>query len=276
MLKTLKADFHSHTHASDGTLSPSELVHEAAKRGLTHLAISDHDTMAGIPEAERSAETLEITIIPSIELTCNAYGTTVHMLGINLRTPSQELQDFITHTLEQRRNRYQEMLDKLRNVCGLELEEKEVGLDSSSLGRPQLAHLLFEQGYVRHPQEAFNRWLGKGKQAFVPHQALDVQQAITAIRSSQGIPVLAHCGKYKEGLGLAEKLLTQGLMGIEVYHPDHSKSFSQQLLGLCNQHDALISAGADFHGFSHARSNLFGKIYLSNPWLDRLLEAYPS
>lgn len=270
------ADLHSHTTASDGALSPRALIEEAAHRGVTHLAITDHDTTAGLAEAERAAQDAGVELITGTELTCTFHRQTIHMLGYGVDPESPELQAFCSKTRDMRDARYREMIERLQRQPGLETfseEEAWPSANTSTLCRPQLAQALVDSGFVDCQQEAFDRWLGDGGVAHVEHRALPAQQAIQAIRSAGGVAVIAHCGKYRSGITLARELLGQGMSGIEVLHPDHGEKLRNRLIRLCERKNCLFTGGSDFHDPDHRKGALFGRITIGEEDLTRLLDA---
>ncbi|MCK6438588.1 MAG: PHP domain-containing protein [Planctomycetes bacterium] len=271
----VRADLHSHTTASDGVLLPAELVREAAARGLTHIAISDHDTLAGIAPAQQAAHDHGIDVIPAIEVTCRSGEQEIHVLGLCIDANSADLIAFAGMVRRARYERYVAMVERLRDVCGLAdlTVEAAVPVKEGSLGRPELARMLLEMKYVGRLQEAFDMWLGKGKPAFVPNSAPDVSEALAAIHGAGGASILAHCGLYRDGEALAARLLDQGLMGIEVFHPDHSVSRQERLLALARERKALVSGGADFHEHDSPKAKHFGRVYVGRTDLERLFEA---
>ena len=268
----IRADLHAHTTASDGALSPSELIEEAAKRGLTHIAISDHDTLAGIPEALDAAQSLPIEVVPGIELTCKADDREIHMLGLGVDTEDSGLREFSESNRQGRKKRYAKMIELLCSDCGLEeIDAEEVTpTKQGSLGRPQLARELVDLGYVDRMQKAFDLWLGRGKPAYVPNNAPDVRDAIQAILGAGGAPVLAHCGLYRDGEKLAADLFDEEMVGVEVFHPDHSNVRRSRLIELAQSRGAVITGGADFHEFAAPKSKHFGKLYVEREHFEGL------
>jgi len=262
---SIKIDLHSHTTCSDGALSPVELVREAARRGITHLAVSDHDTTSGIEPARVEAANHNITIIPAIELTCRVRRkerfTTVHILGIGVEHEAASLKDYVARVESSRRGRYWAMIGKLRDECGLKISDEDFtpAAGVATLGRPQIARRLAELGHCKRMQQAFDYWIGGGKPAYVPHDVPDASEAIAAIAGANGISVVAHPGKYRDGLELAEELLVQGLRGVEVHHPDHSEPTRAALKNMATRHNAFMSGGADFHEHGSPNARFFGE-----------------
>lgn len=268
----IRADLHSHTTASDGVLSPSQLVVEAAKRAITHLAITDHDTVAGVPEGQAAAKKAGIEVVPGIEITASVGKQVVHILGLGIDHESAALHKLTDEIVALRRGRYEEMLNRLRKKCGLELPPNEEFLPevSESLTRPRLARELLALGLVKDVDDAFKRFLGSSGPAFVPHKVPDVALAMKAIDAAGGVASLAHCGLYAAGEEIAEKLLDRGLMAIEVHHPDHDFMRRNRLLKLAHGRCALVTGGGDFHDFDSPKSKYFGNCYTNDNDFRRL------
>lgn len=254
---SLQIDLHSHSTASDGAFAPARLLQEAASRGVTTLALTDHDTTAGLDEAEAAAREHGIDFVPGVEMTCLCAGTEVHLLGLGI--------DRLNHTLAQlcgdvqlrRRKRFFAMVEKLR-AHGVPLSTETVE-DGVSLARPYLARLLVQQGKVGSHQEAFERYLRKGMPGFVEHTLIPISRAIEAIQTASGVAVMAHPGLYRNGDECIYEAKQQGLDGIECYHSDHNHDTSKHYVSLARKLGLLVSGGADFHGPEHARSKYFGK-----------------
>ncbi|MCA8939440.1 MAG: PHP domain-containing protein, partial [Planctomycetes bacterium] len=261
--EAIRADLHAHTTASDGALSPTELVTEAAARGITHLAITDHDTVAGFEEAKRAGQKLGVEVICGIEITASVDKQVVHVLGLGVDPSSQRLHDFTAGIVASRRERFVAMLDKVRKVIGLELppDEELLPEKAESLTRPRLARILIEAGHCQSVDDAFQRYLGKRGPAYVPHIVPEAREAIAVIHAAHGVSSLAHCGLYYEGEAIAERLFDQGLMALEVYHPDHDFLRRERLLKMVHARGALISGGADFHAFESAKAKHFGRSF---------------
>ncbi|MEO0836973.1 MAG: PHP domain-containing protein [Cyanobacteria bacterium J06642_3] len=239
-------ELHCHTTYSDGKLTPTELVYKALLCGVQALAITDHDTLGGWDEAIAAAEPLDLEIIPGVELSTVYNGRSLHILGFYpqeslLKEPLQE-------RLEGRKRRAAKMVANLREMgYALELPALEGNM---ALGRPHIAHAMLKAGYVRSMKEAFARFIGEDKPAYVHYEKFSSQEGIELIKACKGIPVWAHPylfrgGKVEEVL---PELVEAGLMGIEVYHPDCSPSQQQKLLEHCQHYGLLATGGTDYHG----------------------------
>lgn len=272
----IRADLHTHTTRSDGSLSPTQLVLEASARGITHLLVSDHDTTAGIAEAREAARNLPITVLAGVEMTVRYQSATLHLLGVGIDPDHAGLAALNERTRKSRRERYREMLRLLREEVGISTMQENIVMPShdDSLTRPHLARELMKRGHTRSVQEAFDRWLGRGRPAFVPHEALPIAEAIAAIRDAGGLSSLAHCAKYQHGVRMARALLDeQGMDSVEVIHPDHDFTTRQRLRDILNYRKRPMTGGSDFHGFDHSKSQCFGQLYLEGADAEALLES---
>lgn len=242
---------HLHTTASDGILSPASVVRACAARGLTHAAISDHDTFAGVRDAVKAGRAQEVRILSGIELSCG-HGEEIHLLGYGFALDNPSLSGFLRGQMEKREARIQEMLQRLAKVGMLVPVEDVVSEESGFLGRMNLAYAMVARGYVPTAREAFDRFLGEGKPAFVPRERVGVQAGIEALRAAGAIPVLAHPGRYRLDAPALSVLLPQwmeaGLMGIEACHISHSAAQRQLYDRMARANGLLVTGGSDSHG----------------------------
>lgn len=254
-----RVDLHSHTTASDGRLSPEELVEKAASLGIDVLAITDHDTTDGLPAAQAEAKRWDITVVPGVEISTVSRKEEIHLLGYFVDLHNPELQALLARTRKARRERAQKMLVRLANL-GLPIEWErllEISGTSRSIGRPHVAATLLEAGHVSSWDEAFDLWIGRGRPAYVERYKLEPEDAIQLLRRSSAVPVLAHpyvynrWGEHKVSLDLKRwlpRLRETGLEGIEVYYPNYPRRASRQLLALAAKHGLVIAGGSDYHG----------------------------
>ena len=264
-------DLHSHSTASDGSFAPARLVAEAVARGGNTLALTDHDTTAGLEEAENAARGTGLDFIPGVEITCEVAGTEVHLLGLGIDRNNPTLRDLCIDVQERRRKRFFAMVDKLR-AHGVPLSSEDVD-ESVSLARPYLARMLVQQGKVGSYQEAFQRYLKKGCPGYVEHSRIPIKRAIDAIQAAGGVAILAHPGLYRNGDECVFEAARQGLDGIECYHSDHNHDTAGHYVSLARKLGLLISGGADFHGPDHARSKFFGVRGCPPAEFERMLET---
>jgi predicted metal-dependent phosphoesterase TrpH len=254
-----RVDLHSHSTASDGGLSPEELVARAASLGIEVLSITDHDTTEGLPAAQAEAQRRGITLVPGVEISTVSDDEEIHLLGYFVDPEDPDLQTLLTRTREARRERAQQMLARLADL-GLPIEWDrvlEVAGGGGSIGRPHVAATLLEAGHVHSWDEAFDLWIGRDCPAYVERYKLSPEDAIQLLRGSGGLAVLAHpyiynrYGERKMSLDLNRwlpRLSEAGLTGIEVYYPNYPRRASRELLALAIQHGLLVSGGSDFHG----------------------------
>ena len=241
-------DLHSHTTASDGTLTPRELVLAAARHGVTVLAITDHDSTDGLADAMALAPTHRMTIVPGLEINCDVDGAEIHILGYYVDPADERLASRLTRFREERVERAMAMIARLA-ALGLSIDPERV-LELAGpgvVGRPHVAEALVQAGHVAHVDEAFKRYLGPAGQAFVMRPALDAGEAIDLIHDAGGVAVIAH-----PGLGIEESRLERiadlGLRGIEIWHPQHGPVAVRRLRALAARYGLLETGGSDFHG----------------------------
>jgi predicted metal-dependent phosphoesterase TrpH len=260
-------DLHTHSSASDGALSPEQLIAEAAKRGLKAIALTDHDTIRGLEEAKKEAKRQGIAFIPGIELEiswelsspeANSPASPVingefHLLGLGIRSPGPEFLDTLGDLTGVRERRNLQILDRMREAgINAAYEEVLALAGGGSVGRPHFAALLIERRIVKNQEQAFDRYLGKGKPFYVPKAGLEFRRAVELIRASGGIAVLAHPMSLYVSWGrlpdLLKILADMGLDGIEAWHPTAKVSSCKRLEDLGKSLGLAITAGSDFHG----------------------------
>jgi predicted metal-dependent phosphoesterase TrpH len=252
-------DLHTHSTASDGTLSPLALVRHAADLGLAALALTDHDTMAGVREVLDAGLALEMDFLPGVEISArppDGMGITesLHILGYGMDPDAQGLVRMLEDLQEARENRNPRMVERLCALgFDLSFEDVVARSDGGLVGRPHMARVLVEKGFVKDMDTAFSRYLGKGRPAYVEKDLVLWEDAIREIRKAGGIAVLAHPGLIREvdrfGLfALLKRLKEGGLGGVEVYYPKHGAQFMADLDGFCWRLSLLRTGGSDFHG----------------------------
>jgi predicted metal-dependent phosphoesterase TrpH len=246
-------DLHTHSTASDGTFSPEELVYLAKKEKLQALALTDHDTIDGLKSAYNTAKDLDLPFLCGIEISIKFEGPGhLHLLGYFLEPEIPKINDSLLKLKKAREERNKKMIEKLNNLgIKITLEElKEIA--QGEIGRPHMAILLVKKGIVKSFEEAFQKYLKKGAPAYAPKALLLPEEAIKLILEAKGIPVLAHPVTLK--LNLLElkkniKLLKNfGLMGIEVFYPEHTADFTKFLIECAKELGLLLTGGSDFHG----------------------------
>ncbi|RMH05781.1 MAG: PHP domain-containing protein [Nitrospirae bacterium] len=249
-----RIDLHIHTTCSDGTYSPSDVVALARHHGITALAITDHDSVEGIPEALHAGRLHGIEIIPGVELSAQFQGHEVHLLGYFINWRDATLEQRLQQLRQSRSYRLARMVERIQHLgYSLSLEEVLVKAPSASRGRPHLAQVLVDKGYVRDIREAFTRFLAEGALAHVPGDFPEVETVIAWIREAGGVPVLAH-PSWSDSSGLEStrmlwaQLQAAGLMGIEVYYSTHQPRQISAYRRLAAHLGLLCTGGSDFHG----------------------------
>lgn len=244
----MRIDLHVHTTASDGLLEPTALVQAVRTAGVQVFSVTDHDTVDGLDEAKRAADAAGLTLVPGVEL--SAYWRTVefHILGYFIDPASAALRTFLANTREARHVRLHAMLTRLQAMgMGVSAEDVLTRARDGNVGRPHLARTLVDHGFVGSTDEAFARYLGADKPAYVPRPDVSVQQAIEAIRGAGGIASLAHPGLHNHDEAIPD-LMTAGLAALEVYHPQHAFGRAGRYRRLARRHGLLVTGGSDFHG----------------------------
>lgn len=254
-----RIDLHIHSDASDGTLSPYEILALAGKLNIGAIAITDHDTIegskalieAGIPESVQFLTGIEISAEPPLSFPC---AGSFHILGYGLRTDDPALNRTLEILRKARKDRNPQMIERLNRLgINLSLNEIEDYFREGQIGRPHIAQLMMKKKFVTSVDEAFDKYLGKGKAAYVDKYRADCGQAIEIITGAGGIPVLAHPVLLKPlndkpPENLIRILKDMGLRGIEVYYPEHSSGHISFYSDLARRYDLLMTGGTDFHG----------------------------
>ena len=247
--RTIKAELHAHTTFSDGVLTPSELVAEAQRVGLTALAVTDHDIVDGVAPAREAAAGTGLEVIPGVEFSTNLNGHEVHVLGLFVDDDNDELVAATLRSREFRRHRATLIVGRL-NDLGIDIEfaAVEVAAGKGSIGRPHIAQALVHQGASSTLDEAFQRFIGVGRPAFSPKPTLEAAEVIGILHRAGGVAILAHPASSRVGPGEIQELTTMGLDGFEIYHPKHSAAARRKLKKLVDDMGLLPSSGSDFHG----------------------------
>ena len=241
-------DLHLHTTSSDGRLSPEQLIRLVAQRGLTVVAVTDHDSTEGLEEAFRTARQFaQLTLIPGIELSSDMPGREVHILGYFVDYADPELQRTLEEFRQEREERARAMVEKLDQL-GVHLQWKRVReLANGAVGRPHIAQAMVERGYIQYSQEAFQQFIGRNGPAYVERPKLTPGEAIALVLRSKGLPVLAHPREVDGAEEVLPGLVQAGLVGMEVYYKDYPSEEVQHLLQLAEQHHLVPCGGTDYH-----------------------------
>ncbi len=263
-------DLHTHSLRSDGALSPADLVKRAAARGVKIQALSDHDTLAGVAEAAAVGKELGVRIIAATELNTESEWGDAHVLGYFIDPADADLEDRLRWLRENRGKRIEFMVEKL-NALGYAVDLTRVLeiAQGGALGRPHLAQALFEKGYVRSYDEAFDTLIAKDSPAYVARVGLDPFEAVTLVRKHGGVPSLAHPGTVVGLDELLPKLVGVGLAGIEAYYAEHSPEMTARCLERAREFDLVPTGGSDFHGRGEHGADL-GGVFVPTETIERL------
>ncbi|GGG13039.1 PHP domain-containing protein [Paenibacillus abyssi] len=248
-----RADLHTHTTASDGTRSPADVVRLAASSGLAAVAITDHDTMAGVAEAIEEGSRIGIQVVPGVEISASANGKDIHVLGYYPDWHNEVWLERLQQLRQGRALRNERIIGKLSQL-GITITLEEVyaaagktGSDDETVGRPHIAAVLVDKGIALSVSEAFDTLLGSGKPGFVSVPRITPFEAVDWIREAGGTSIIAHPGLYGED-ELVEELIRYGIGGVEVYHSDHSKQEEERYLKLARRYQVIETGGSDYHG----------------------------
>jgi len=240
-----------HTTASDGKLTPAELVGRVSAAGLTTISVTDHDTVAAYGEVGSVARAAGVRVVPGIEVTAVEDGRDVHILGYFFDPGHEGLAAFLVRQRELRVERVREVAARLAAanifIDAEQLVRAAAARPGSSVGRPQIARAMVRSGHVSSVQEAFDLWLASGRPAFVPRSGLGAEAVVRVIHDAGGVAAFAHPGVTRRD-DLIEPLVERGLDAIEVYHSDHAPDQVALYRQMATRLRALISGGSDFHG----------------------------
>jgi predicted metal-dependent phosphoesterase TrpH len=268
-------DLHIHSTASDGTCTPSEIVHLAIERGLSTIAITDHDTLVGIEEAQQAASGTPLEVIPGVEINAEGAWGDLHFLGYFVHPEHEKLRGQLQANRDARRERARNMVRSLTDL-GMPLAWGEVRAltDGGTIGRPHIAQALLSRDYVATFAEAFERFIGRDGPAYLPHLRLEPQEAIQTIVEAGGVSVLAHPAHSGPAVvDAVPDLVRLGLRGIEVYHPDHSPQDVKGLLEISHAYGLIATGGSDYHGPGVDRGGALGSPSASPGCVEQLRGA---
>lgn len=276
-------DLHVHSNASDGTLSPSEVVELALKKDLAAIALSDHDTVKGVPEAVKAAEGTSLEVIPATELSCYYNKIEIHVVGLFV---DHQNPDFLAELDRLEAARMQRNLDMIelfrKDGIEISLEELQAGNPGSVITRVHFARVLTEKGYCKDKNAAFKQYVGVGCPYYLPKPQVTPELSLPLITQAGGIPILAHPNLYNMGWNeietLVQTLLPLGLKGIEAYHSSQNISQSDKLRSMAAKYHLVVSGGSDFHGANKPDIDLGigrGNLHITEAVLDRIRACRP-
>ncbi len=251
-------DLHTHTTASDGALPPEDLVALAVACGIAVLGITDHDTTDGLEPARAAAARERLTLVPGVEISTHHPAGELHILGYGIPSDDQELEALLARSRKSRVERAKRMLGLLANL-GMPIGWDRVRAlaGEGTVGRPHIAAALQEAGHVRSVQEAFERYLGNGRPAYVPREKIGPCEAIAAIHRAGAVAVLAHPAEH---LSVTSELVECGLDGLEAYYTGYSPEVTASIVQLANTHGLFCTGGSDFHGETVIPENVLGGV----------------
>lgn len=272
-LDFLGADLHVHTDASDGTWSPEAAVRAAKQAGLDTIAIADHDTLDGVKPAQTCGKEMGVEVLAAVEVNTDFRGSQFHVLGYLFSGSDEVLNRELQRIREARLDRASQMVEKLQ-ALGIDVTLEDVlrVAGEGSVGRPHVARTLHEKGVVKTIQEAFDRFILPGRPAFVERYKLEPTEAVRMIRESGGVPVMAHPGLTRQDEQIPS-LIEAGLMGIEVYHSEHTPALNRYYTKVAEKHKLLTTGGSDSHGPDSGRPIPIGHVRVSLETVHRLKEA---
>lgn len=246
-------DLHVHSSASDGTLTPSQVVQLAVSQKLEAIALTDHDTADGIPEAMDAARGAGLELIPGIELSCEYHGKEIHILGLFIHPDKPAFAAEIRSLLEIRTRRNLEMLRRFQEAgFSITLQDLQAGNPNTVITRAHFARVLTEKGYASSMDQAFKKYLRYGGPYCMRKERITPEHALKILRDNHAFPSLAHIMQYKLSWDENEKLISDlkksGLMGLEVYHSSHHQGQIPRLQQLAAHYGLLPTGGSDFHG----------------------------
>ncbi|MBI2305068.1 MAG: PHP domain-containing protein [Chloroflexi bacterium] len=272
----MKADLHLHTTASDGQLTPRQLVKRAAELGLSHIAITDHDTVDGIEEALEAAPP-QLVVIPGVEINTDIPEGEVHILGFFIHHRDKELGKILATLRRSRLERAQNMVTKLREL-GMDIQWQRVLelTKGGSVGRPHIARAMLEKGYISSLPEAFVKYIGRQGPAYVERYKLTPEEAVQLVLKVSGVPVLAHPMDIQDRDDKVTSLKKAGLMGLEVYYYGYSPEIVEELLALVQLHHLAVTGGSDYHGLYSSIGGEVGSVSIPQARIQEFLALVPS
>jgi predicted metal-dependent phosphoesterase TrpH len=268
----LKADLHLHTTASDGRLEPHELVDMAVEMGLDVIAVTDHDTIDGVyPATEAAKKYPSFQVIPGVELSTDVPRGEVHVLGYFIDYTDAYLVQKLNGLRDSRKGRALRMIDKLHDL-GMKITWNRVEelAQGGSVGRPHVAQVLLEAGYVRSLKEAFDKYIGRNGPAYAEREKMTPVDSVRLIKNARGLPVLAHPVEIENLEALVVELINAGLVGIEVFYTKYTQMTIGRLLVLAKKYDLIPTGGTDYHHFEDGIEDIMGTVPIPSKPVEQL------
>jgi len=255
-----EVDLHLHSTASDGRLSPAEVVGKAAELGLKVIALTDHDTVAGIAAALEAARDFPgLRVIPGVEINTDIPSGEAHVLGYFIDFTNHELKETLEVLRRSRQRRAQGMINKLKNLgIGIEWADIEEIAGGATIGRPHIAQAMLTKGYIKSNKEAFTDYIGRKGPAYVEREKITQIDAVSLIVKAGGLPVLAHPLTFRDSETMLPKLKAAGLVGLEAYYGNYCAEEVNKLVSLARRHGLIATGGSDYHGIDDSHETAIG------------------
>jgi predicted metal-dependent phosphoesterase TrpH len=269
-------DLHSHSLASDGQFAPAEVAERARAAGCAVWALCDHDTVAGLEAASEAARRVNVRLVPGIELSAFLERHEIHLLGHFVDPASPALREFEDLLAAHRRQRMATMVERLA-ALGVQVTAEAIESHSGgkTIGRPHVARAIVASGAVATVKEAFDRFLGEGKPAYVQRYRLEAADAVALVRGAGGTVTIAHPGVSKLEVGEVARLAAAGVAGIEVIHPDQNPSVREKYQRAADANGLVCTAGSDFHGPDISPDRHLGMVSMTPEALEALERRRP-
>lgn len=269
-----KVDLHIHTTASDGRLPPEEIVQRAAEQGLKYIAITDHDTVAGISRALQAGIAFPgLTVIPGMEINTDTQTGEVHILGYCIDYKSKELEISLNRLRHSREIRAKKIVDNLSGMgIGISWERVMELAGGGSVGRPHIAQAMFEGGHIPSLQEAFIKYIGRHGPAYAERERLSPEEAVKLVVLAGGLPVLAHPEDVDELESFLKSLKKVGLIGLETYYDGYHRDTVKKLAKIAERYGLITTGGSDFHGLGSSHETPLGGAEVPIECAERLLK----
>jgi predicted metal-dependent phosphoesterase TrpH len=264
-----KADLHIHTKCSDGLFTPEEIVRKAVHVGLKAISITDHDTVAGIDQAKPLALNSGLELIPGVEMSSAYKGYDIHILGYFFDYQHSELKRYLDNCRRLRMERAERMVQKLAKMgVKIEIEQIIMKAQNGSVGRPHIAAVLQDGGFVRSFSEAFSKYLGSHSPAYVKSIETHPEEVIRLINGAGGLSFLAHPAQNVPD-EILKQLISFGLDGLEIIHPSHDAYRQNYYREIANEYFMLFSGGSDYHGLKD-HEDTFGQVWIPYDWVTKM------
>lgn len=268
-----RVDLHIHSTASDGSLSPADIVRQAAERGLSAIALADHDTVGGIAPAIEAAKAFpKLKVIPAIELSTDVPQGEVHVLGYFIDYADREFQVTLKGMLHSRLHRAQGMIAKLKNFgIYIDWERVQEIAGTGSMGRPHIAQAMLEKGYITSFKEAFDKYISRDGPAYVEREKMTPVEAVELLLQVNGLPVLAHPFTANNTEMLIAELKAAGLVGVETYYNGYTADEISRLVSLADKFGLIATGGSDYHGLDATNETMIGGVDVPLESVERLM-----